>query len=292
MLDDPVLPPDEQLRKVSGMMYLRNCLTEDAPSTTHHRRRTFDITSCRRQLHQAAVSHRRMQGTPDWRPPLDRIELDLAGVGRRQLSALLTGTVIPRPIAWVSSLDADGRLNLAPHSYFNVISNEPPIVYFQTSRVADAPDGMKDTLRNVRASEEFVINIPSQRHVRAMTATASRVLPDVDEAALAGVEMAPSTRVRPPRVADAAIALECRVSMILQLGGANVVLGEVVHVSIADGALRRPITDASELVAGDFDAAFIDPLVRLGGTGYATLGEFYEAPIPTPAELDAAGWPG
>lgn len=220
---------------------------------------------------------------------MERVELGIEGASRRNLSALLTGAIVPRPIAWVSSIDEDGVLNLAPHSYFNAIANDPPLLYFQSSNVADAPGGVKDTLRNIRATQEFVVNVPSTRHITAVAASASRVAPEIDEAALAGVTMAASTTVRPARVADAAVALECRLEMVLSIGGANVVFGRIQHASIAAEVLRRPIDAITDLLPGDFDPKTFDPLIRLGGIEYASLGEVMEAPILSPEELGARG---
>lgn len=220
---------------------------------------------------------------------MGRVELDLEGATRRNLSALLTGAVVPRPIAWVSSQDGAGVLNLAPHSYFNAIANQPPLIYFQSSNVNDSSDGLKDTFRNVRTTREFVVNIPSTRHLEAVTASASRVAADVDEAALTGVAMVPSRTVAVPRVADAAVALECVLEMVLSIGGANVIFGRIQHVSIAEDVLRREVRTITDLMPGDFDALAMDPLVRLGGIEYATLGEVLSAPIPTPEELRVDG---
>lgn len=218
---------------------------------------------------------------------MDRCEFDVRGLERRPLSALLTGAVIPRPVAWVSTVAPDGVPNLAPHSFFNVVSNVPPMVYFVTSSVGDAPDGVKDTLRNVRRKPEFVVSIASQRHLEAMVATASRVPLDIDEAAVAGVEMAPSTTVEPPRVADSPVAFECKVSMILQIGSGCMVFGEVQHVSLAADVLKEPINHLSELQAGGLDGKVIDPVARLGGREYATLSDIIEVPVPTWEELQA-----
>ncbi|MBW3658274.1 MAG: flavin reductase family protein, partial [Actinobacteria bacterium] len=122
----------------------------------------------------------------------------------REVYFLMTGLVIPRPIAWVSTVDAEGRRNLAPHSYFNVVAHEPPHVVFSSS-------GVKDTLRNVRATGEFVVNLVTMDVVEAMNFTATDFPSDEDEFGWAEVTPVPSRTVAPARVAEARAHLECRV---------------------------------------------------------------------------------
>lgn len=138
---------------------------------------------------------------------------------------LLTSLVVPRPIAWVSTLAADGVRNLAPHSYFNVISSEPPVLHFTST-------GEKDTLRNVRATGEFVVNIVTRDLAEQMNVTAADFPPGEDEFAWAGLESAPSAVVKPPRVALARAALECLVHSELTIGTGTMVFGRVVHVTV------------------------------------------------------------
>lgn len=200
-------------------------------------------------------------------PPrqLDRdLELSPADWAARQVYFVMTGLVIPRPIAWVSTLNADGGRNLAPHSYFNVVSNDPPHVVFSST-------GVKDTLRNVRASGEFVVNLVTQHVLEPMNATAADLPPGEDEFTWFGIEDAPSAVVAPPRVAAAKAHLECRLVHELPLGNGNLVVGEVVHVHVAADVWR----------AGRIDAELLDPVCRLAGSGYATLGEVFKLPRPT-----------
>jgi len=128
------------------------------------------------------------------------VELDPASLSPRDMSHLMNGVVVPRPIAWVSTIDVDGNRNLAPHSYFNAVSCEPPIVQFTSTHSSQHdPAGYKDTLRNVRATGEFVINVVSEELLDAMNTTAIDSPPGVDEFQLAGLEAIASARVRPPR---------------------------------------------------------------------------------------------
>ena len=156
----------------------------------------------------------------------------------------MTSLVAPRPIAWISTLNASGRVNLAPFSFYNIVSTRPPAVMFSCS-------GPKDTAHNVRSSGEFVVNVPSYAMRDEMMATSQEVAADVSEAELAGVEMVPSVAVRPPRVKNGSVALECRHLQTVELEGApggegnTVVFGRVVGVFIddvllVDGYVRWP----------------------------------------------------
>jgi flavin reductase (DIM6/NTAB) family NADH-FMN oxidoreductase RutF len=190
---------------------------------------------------------------------------DLTG---REPYFLLTGLVVPRPIAWVSTLSADGTPNLAPHSYFNIISSAPPIVHFTSS-------GEKDSLRNCRATGEFVVNIVSHDLVEPMNLTAADFPPEVNEFDWAQLEAAPSTRVEPPRVARAKAALECRVVDVVSKGNGNMVFGEVVHFVVDDAIWRD----------GRVDPELLAPLGRLAGTAYSAPGKVFKLPRPTWSQL-------
>jgi flavin reductase (DIM6/NTAB) family NADH-FMN oxidoreductase RutF len=192
------------------------------------------------------------------------LEIDPAELKGREGYFLLTGLVVPRPIAWVSSLAADGTRNLAPHSYFNVCSSDPPIVHFTST-------GVKDTLRNVRATGEFVVNIVSMAQIEQMNLTAANFPPGEDEFAWAGLETARSAVVAPPRVAGAPAALECRVREIKAIGNGNMVFGDVVHIYVAE----RVWSD------GRVDPAALQPVGRLAGSAYLSPGEVIKIPRPT-----------
>jgi len=151
----------------------------------------------------------------------------------------------PRPIGWISSLSADGVPNLAPYSFFNAFNYVPPIVGF-------ASIGEKDTLRNVRATGEFVWNLATRSLAEAMNLSCTAAAPEVDEFALAGLGTAPSRLVKPPRVAESPVSFECRVTQIIQLQGAGgetvptwLTLGEVVGVHIDEALLRDGIYDTA-----------------------------------------------
>jgi flavin reductase (DIM6/NTAB) family NADH-FMN oxidoreductase RutF len=175
--------------------------------------------------------------------------------------------VAPRPIGWISSLDAAGRPNLAPYSFFNAFCTFPPIVGFASER-------RKDSVDNVEATGEFVCNLVGMELAEAMNATSAGVPHGEDEMALAGLEAAACTVVKPPRVAKAAAALECKLLQVVRLAGADgipldnwLVLGEVVGVHIADRVL----------VDGRFDTAAAQPVARCGYRGdYAVVTGLFE----------------
>ena len=171
----------------------------------------------------------------------------------------LKALVAPRPIGWISTVDGEGRPNLAPYSFFNLVGERPPIVCFSSA-------GAKDTLSNVIATGEFVCNLATFDLRHAVNMTSAAVPHGVSEFDLAGLTAAPSVKVRPPRVAEAPSALECVVLQVIPLVGRDgqpgpytMVLGEVVGVHIASRIL----------VDGIVDPALIRPIARLGGSDYA-----------------------
>jgi flavin reductase (DIM6/NTAB) family NADH-FMN oxidoreductase RutF len=191
-------------------------------------------------------------------------ELDPADLEPRAVYFLLTSLVVPRPIAWVSSLSAEGARNLAPHSYFNIVSSNPPVVHFTST-------GVKDSLRNVRATGEFVVNVVSEELVEPMNLTATDFPPEEDEFAWARLDAAESVVVKPPRVAAAKAALECRVRDILSIGNGNMVFGDVVHVHVDDAVWAD----------GRVDPGLLQPVGRLSGWNYAPVRDVLRIPRPS-----------
>jgi flavin reductase (DIM6/NTAB) family NADH-FMN oxidoreductase RutF len=191
---------------------------------------------------------------------------DLPG---REAYYMLTSLVIPRPIAWVSSVAANGARNLAPHSFFNAISTDPLIIHFTST-------GVKDTLRNVRATGEFVVNLVSKDLVEPMNLTAADFPPDVDEFEWAGLEATPSSHVAPPRVARAKAAFECKVNKVVSLGNGNMVFGDVLCIHVDDLVMRD----------GRVDPKLLQPVARLGGSLYTEVSPgVFSLKRPTWAEL-------
>lgn len=195
------------------------------------------------------------------------------GDGRGNPYFMITSLVVPRPIAWVSSLSADGNRNLAPHSFFNAISSDPPIVHFTST-------GVKDTLRNVRATGEFVINIVSEDFGERMNVTAANFPPDEDEFLWAHLAGEPSLKIGPERVAGIKAALECKVNQIVSLGNGNMVFGDVVCIHVDESVMNedRVVQDRLRTIA------------RMGGSGYTRSAEgLFEMKRPTFDDLLAEG---
>lgn len=180
---------------------------------------------------------------------------------------LLTSLVVPRPIAWVTSRSEDGVTNLAPHSFFTVAANRPPVVQFTSV-------GAKDTLRNVLATREFVVNLASLPQMDAINQTSAPYSPEVDEAAAVGLHMEPSEQVSPPRVADAPASIECVLHDTVPVGTCTLVLGRVVAVTVRDDALVDGMPAMSRL----------QPVSRLGGSEWGLPPEVVvlERPLQPP----------
>lgn len=169
--------------------------------------------------------------------------------------------IAPRPIGWISTIDLQGRYNLAPYSFFNAVSTEPPMLAFSS-------EGLKDSVRNAEATGEFVFNLATAALAEPMNQSAARVPPEVDEFALSGLSPAPSRLVRPPRVAASPAALECKVVDLLHLRDLDrkpvdryLTIGQVVGVHI----------DEAYLVDGYFDTARAMPLARCGYRDFASV---------------------
>ena len=180
---------------------------------------------------------------------------------------LLTAVVVPRPIAWVTTLSENGLVNLAPHSFYTVACARPPIVQFSSV-------GKKDTLRNVLATGEFVVNLAYAPLLEQVNNSAARFPPDQSEVEQLDIEMEPSLRVAPPRVAGSPVAIECTVHSTNELGDSTVVLGDVRLISVAQEVLkdRHP------------DFTLLDPLARLGKDEWALHSEVVAIPRPARPE--------
>lgn len=182
-------------------------------------------------------------------------------VSAKDLYKLMIGTVVPRPIAWVSTRSRDGVANLAPYSFFNAVSADPPVVCFAPSRKPGG-DNRKDTLRNLEETGVFVVNIVNEALAEAMNQSAAEVAPEVDEFELAGVTAEEGSLVAAPMVKEAPAKMECRVKQILPMGdkptSGMLVLGDVVCFHYAEGLVE------------DFkvDPEMLDAVGRMGGTNY------------------------
>jgi len=182
--------------------------------------------------------------------------------------------VAPRPIAWVSTLSEDGVPNLAPFSFFNGVSDVPPIVMF--SCAPPTPSLNKDTRANCLATKEFVIHVVADAMKDAMNTSSGGYPAAVDEFEAAGLTKAPSSLVKPARIADAPVAMECKLHDSLDLPGPKgqpgytVIYGEVIGVHIADSAIKD----------GKLDVTSYNPLARLGYHDYSTVVETFSLVRP------------
>lgn len=191
----------------------------------------------------------------------------------KEIYKIMIGAIVPRPIAFVSSEDEGGVRNLAPFSYFTGCSTNPPVVCF-CAAVRSGPQPQKDTLRNIRATGEFVVNIVTEEIAGPMNATSAEVGPEVDEFVLSGLTPLASELVRPPRVAESPIQMECRLRQVVEVsplpGGGNLVLGEVLLFHIREDLLEDGKIDPDKLRA----------IGRMGGPTYVRTRDRFEMQRP------------
>ena len=191
---------------------------------------------------------------------------------------LLIGSVVPRPIAWVSSVDAEGVRNLAPFSYFMAITHDPPTIAFSSgprgAEIGGGVRGKKDTLHNVEVTREFVVNVVDDALAEAMNVTSGDYTPDVDEFTQAGLVAAPSVKVKPPRVAAAPVNMECRLAQIIPVGNLphHLIVGEIVHMHVRD--------DVFDPSTGRLDMHRLKPVGRLAGHLYTHVHDIFEMKRP------------
>ncbi|QOV87598.1 flavin reductase family protein [Humisphaera borealis] len=165
------------------------------------------------------------------------MDLDPASLTSSQRYKLLTCLVVPRPIALVTTLSDAGVVNAAPFSFFNVVGSEPPIVVLG---IGDRADGTpKDTALNIRRTREFVVNVVTEATAAGMNVCATDFPPGQSELPAAGFTAEPSVKVRPPRIAESPVHLECREVQTIEIGENRIVMGEVVHIQIRDELIDR-----------------------------------------------------
>ena len=193
---------------------------------------------------------------------------------RQSIYKILIGSVVPRPIGWISTVDASGQPNLAPFSFFNVVCARPPTVLF-CPMIRSSDGNTKDTLNNVKATGEFVVNILGEDLVTAMIASSVEVAAEVNEFELTGLATAISAVVKPPRVAESPIHFECKVSQIVEVGnqpgGGSVVFGEIVHLHVDERVL---------LGEDKINLAALKPIGRLAGSAYVRVTDIFEMERP------------
>ena len=199
--------------------------------------------------------------------------IDIEKTAAREVYKLLIGCITPRPIAWVSTISPRGIPNLAPFSFFNGIGANPPSLLFCPVNHRDG--SKKDTLLNIEATPEFVVNIVPFSLARPMNDTSAELPYEVNEFETAGVDAVPARKVKPPRVKDSPVFLECVLHTIVKVGegalGANVVIGRIVCMEIADAVLAPD---------GQIDPRKLDTIGRMGGSNYARTTDLFELPRP------------
>ena len=202
-----------------------------------------------------------------------------ADLSHKELYNIMLNSVAPRPIAWVSTVSASGRLNLAPFSFFNVVCVDPPLLAFapglrQPKQPEVSHGEAKDTLRNIRETSEFVVNIVTYELAEAMNLTSGEYNPSVNEFELAKLTPQPSKSVRPPRVAESPVSFECRLHQILDFSPAptsgSLVIGRIVSIHMSDAHLKD----------GRLDRNSLDLIGRMGGIQYIRTTQRFEMVRP------------
>jgi flavin reductase (DIM6/NTAB) family NADH-FMN oxidoreductase RutF len=201
----------------------------------------------------------------------DPMLFDFAHIDSRSRYKLLVSTITPRPIAWVVSQDAAGVLNAAPFSFFNAFSADPPIVGIGIG--SHAPGRCKDTRANIRDTRQFVVNLVSENLAQSMNITAIEFDRGVNELEEAGLSTTPSVHVKPPRIAESPVSMECELFQIVDLGPNNgLVLGRILAMHIQDDKLLDP----AKLYV---DTPNLKLIGRMHGTGwYARTSDLFEMP--------------
>jgi flavin reductase (DIM6/NTAB) family NADH-FMN oxidoreductase RutF len=200
------------------------------------------------------------------------MEISPESRSNQDIYKILIGTVLPRPIAWVSTVDASGNVNLAPFSFFTVASVNPPILCFSPLLQEDSTE--KDTLVNIKQTSEFVVNIVSYYLAQAMNRTSGPYPSEVNEFDIAGITAKQSTVVKPPCVADSLVNFECKLQEIITFGSepgaGNLILGRVCNIHIHPDIIRN----------GKVDFKSLDAIGRLGGNMYTTIRDCFEMERP------------
>jgi flavin reductase (DIM6/NTAB) family NADH-FMN oxidoreductase RutF len=202
------------------------------------------------------------------------MEVAPEALSRQSIYKILIGSVVPRPIGWISTVDEAGRPNLAPFSFFNVVCPKPPTVLF-CPMIRGTDGNTKDTLNNVKATGEFVVNIVTEELVPAMIASSVEIAADVNEFELTGLKTAPSVVVKSPRVAQSPIHFECKLTQIVEIGNnrgsGSVVIGEIVHLHVDE----RVLFDEDKI-----DLTALKPVGRLAGSAYVRVTDLFEIERP------------
>jgi flavin reductase (DIM6/NTAB) family NADH-FMN oxidoreductase RutF len=202
----------------------------------------------------------------------ETISIDATALDTESAYRLLTSCVVPRPIAWISTIGADGRTNAAPFSSYNYVAHSPPML---AVNIGSRKGALKDTARNIRDTGEFVVNVATVELLELMHCCSADYSSDVSEPEVLGIALTPGARVRAPRITASPIQMECRLEQVITLGrGLNTLyIGEVLTFHVASD-----VYDGRQV-----DSVKLRPIARLGGAYYAALGEIFVRPrLQTP----------
>ena len=203
------------------------------------------------------------------------MQIDPSTFSRRDGYAFLISAIVPRPIAFVTTMDAAGRTNAAPFSYFTGVASSPPTLLICSGR---RRDGLKDTQRNIIETGEFVVSIVVEEIMDAVIIAASDHPQGVSEIDAAKLTTAPSVKVRAPRITESPVNLECRLAHVFEAAGTAIIVGEIVWIHVRDDLVMESAHGGPPLI----DASRLKPIGRLGGDAYAKLGEIFDRPLSRP----------
>lgn len=197
------------------------------------------------------------------------MEIAADTLDRKAAYKLMTGSIVPRPVAWVTTRSIEGVVNAAPYSSYTLISPDPPLVVFHSSR----RNGDKDSARNIRATGEFVVNVANEDLLVQMHNCSAVLPPEVSEPAEFGIDLTSSAVVAPPRIKASPICFECKLVQMFDVGNEphTLIMGQVVHFYVADHLYQN----------GRIDQTRLRPIARVGGPTYARLGELIHLPPPS-----------
>ncbi len=201
------------------------------------------------------------------------LELDPAALGQVGMYRFLISTIVPRPIAFISTISPEGIVNLAPFSFFNGVSSNPPCVMVSITRKSDGDK--KDTLRNIEATRQFVLNTTPEWLAQQMNQCSAEYPYGVSELEKVGLTAVPSLRVKPPRIGESPVQMECELYETLEIGdgsmgSATIVVGKIVMAHVAESAWKDGKATFEEL----------KPLSRLGGLSYGKTSDVFDLPRP------------
>ena len=193
--------------------------------------------------------------------------------GHKLLHNPFKAIVAPRPIGWISSIDKNSNVNLAPYSFFNAIADDPPMVMFATNGKKPDNMGIKDSLSNITETKEFVVNTVSEPLLMSMNLTSGSYSKDIDEFDISKLEKANCKLVSPPRIFQSPASLECKLFKLVKLPGKNnnMIIGEVIGVHLSDKFIKE----------GIFDILAFNPVARLGYKDYTTVLEKFSLERPS-----------